>query len=168
MELYAATQLVHRLLQEHNLQDCVFNLSRGKQTLGYASCNRITKVKTLSLSRYAIELGTEEEVTDTILHEIAHLLDSCEHGHNYIWRSICRRIGAKPERTAHTTKVPNARYTLTCSCGKVYRAYKAGKRMKMCSYGCGKCGTRGLIWVDTHTGSPLAQVRIPDFVSCFG
>lgn len=58
--------------------------------------------KEISLSRTLVSLNSEEEVLDTILHEIAHALAGIEHGdncgHDERWQAICRRIGARPER----------------------------------------------------------------------
>ncbi|YCM42435.1 SprT family zinc-dependent metalloprotease [Verrucomicrobiaceae bacterium 227] len=56
----------------------------------------------ISLSRPLIFLNSEEEVRDTVLHEIAHALawiryrENC--GHDERWKAICVEIGARPER----------------------------------------------------------------------
>lgn len=56
--------------------------------------------KEISLSRPLVELNPEDEVRDTILHEIAHALaweihqENC--GHDARWKEICERIGARP------------------------------------------------------------------------
>ena len=56
----------------------------------------------ISLSRPLIHLNSEEEVRDTILHEIAHALAWIRHrencGHDERWKAICGEIGARPER----------------------------------------------------------------------
>lgn len=43
------------------------------------------------------QLNGEQEVRDTILHEIAHAL-APRAGHGPKWRAICRQIGAEPKR----------------------------------------------------------------------
>ncbi len=59
-------------------------------------------LKEISLSRPLVLLNSEEEVRDTILHEIAHALSWEIHkepcGHDERWKEICVRIGARPDR----------------------------------------------------------------------
>ena len=54
--------------------------------------------KHISLSRTLCELNSDEEVTDTILHEISHALAYERHeencGHDERWKKICIEIGA--------------------------------------------------------------------------
>lgn len=57
----------------------------------------------ISLSGPLTILNTDDEVRDTILHEIAHALawelhkENC--GHDERWKAICGHIGARPDRT---------------------------------------------------------------------
>jgi hypothetical protein len=62
------------------------------------------------------------QVTDTILHEIAHALTLGD-GHGYAWKRKCIEIGAKPER-CYTNKdtVFTMRYQAICGgCNAVYQ-----------------------------------------------
>lgn len=58
--------------------------------------------KEISISRTLAALNSDEEVLDTILHEIAHALADTQYrencGHDERWKAICRQIGARPER----------------------------------------------------------------------
>ena len=67
-----------------------FNVARGK--LG--ECRSRQKLILLSRS-HAVD-GPPEQVTDTILHEIAHALAGPAAGHGPAWKAIARRIGATP------------------------------------------------------------------------
>lgn len=74
--------------------------------------------KEISISRTLAALNPEEEVLDTILHEIAHALATIETGencgHDERWKAICRRIGARPERCYDSDEVvsPEAPWVL--------------------------------------------------------
>ena len=43
-------------------------------------------------------INTIEESKDVVLHEIAHALTGRGHGHDHVWKRMCRKVGAKPER----------------------------------------------------------------------
>ena len=40
--------------------------------------------------------GSEEQLLDTVLHEIAHAIAGHEAGHGLLWKATARRIGATP------------------------------------------------------------------------
>lgn len=111
-----ALTLLHEKLTEHGLTQKGWrgDLDTAEKRFGLCSPSR----KTITLSRSLVALNSQEEVLDTILHEIAHALaaietgDNC--GHDHRWRAICRRIGAKPERCYDSRDVttPNASWIL--------------------------------------------------------
>ena len=83
--------------------------------------------KEISISRTLAALNPEEEVLDTILHEIAHALAAIETGencgHDERWKAICRRIGARPERCYDGDEVnaPDALWVLAhCETGEIF------------------------------------------------
>lgn len=84
-------------IEEHSLSEWTAGLDSAVRRFGV--CN-LTK-KHISLSRTLCELNSDEEVTDTILHEIAHALAYERHGknckHDKRWQKICIEIGARPE-----------------------------------------------------------------------
>ena len=43
-------------------------------------------------------INTIEESKDVVLHEIAHALTGRGHGHDHVWKRMCRKVGAKQER----------------------------------------------------------------------
>lgn len=88
-----------------------------------------------------------EEVTDTILHEIAHALVGPKQGHNHVWRAKCVEIGANPRRTAGVEAVnqsrPNFRWKCP-NCGWYTDRYRI-KRHLIDNVICPKCKARGVI-----------------------
>ena len=148
------------MLKYHVPENCRLELSRQKKALGKCSWRSIAPgfyAATIYISYYFIESNNEEEIKETILHEIAHVISGPHHGHDFHWRMICRQVGCKPERCAgNEIKTTPGRYVATCpTCGEVYYAYRLGKKIQCCTYGCRKCGARGLFYVDSYTGQSV-------------
>ena len=93
MELVTARKLARSLMDQHGLADWQFTFDRARRRFG---CCNVTR-KRITLSAYLVHLNSDEEVADTILHEIAHALTLGD-GHGIRWKEVCLRIGAKPER----------------------------------------------------------------------
>lgn len=134
-----AKQLALELMKKHGVTEdgWGFQWSNGKKQLGCAQIKKensergkVKEIKTIKLSRYLIALNDENEVRDTILHEIAHAIAGLEHGHDEVWKSVCRQIGAKPERLAgEEVNVVEPRYVVVCgTCEKVLA--KRHRRMR--------------------------------------
>lgn len=63
-----------------------------------------------------------DEVEDTLLHEVAHVLAGPGHGHNRIWKSWARKVGARPDRCGYVDEshMPGHKWELVCrGCGEV-------------------------------------------------
>lgn len=152
-----AFQLAVQLMERHGLLEAGwrFRWSRGKRQQGLCEIKRrrhpVTgeeiEIKTIKLSAYLVALNSDEEVRDTILHEIAHALAGIENGHNEKWKAICRRIGAKPERTAgEEVKVAAAPYAIVCGCCRetVAQRHRRMRRERLERLYCRQCGTQSL------------------------
>lgn len=88
--------------------------------------------RVISLSAYLVHRNIEEQVLDTVRHEIAHALSVIRHGlrngrgHGYLWQRICMEVGAKPIRCYSNEDVstPEYRYILRHSqTGQVFHGY---------------------------------------------
>lgn len=131
MNLEKAEQRAKELLEKNGLTDWNFCFDRAKKRFGL--CNYTTK--TISLSRYLVELNTLENVQKVILHEIAHALAGIHAGHGPKWKKIVQEIGGVPERCyGESIHTPPLRYTATCpQCGKtVQRKTKRTIACKSC------------------------------------
>jgi predicted SprT family Zn-dependent metalloprotease len=122
MDAILAKHLANHLLNVHGLtqKGWKFNFDSAKKRFGVC-CHG---PKTIGLSLPLTKLNTEEQVKDTILHEIAHALVGPQHGHDNVWKRKCIEIGAKPERCYSSSEVtqPKMKYVATCgACGKVYQ-----------------------------------------------
>jgi len=93
--------------------------------------------KEIGITKKLADINTTEETKDVVLHEIAHALAGREHGHDYVWKSWCRKVGARPqrcykaERNGGTVKTLKGKYILVNkSTGQIYKTYyRRPKRM---------------------------------------
>jgi predicted SprT family Zn-dependent metalloprotease len=133
----AAQTLACELLAAHDLCDWSFRLNRSKVNLGL--CRYGPKV--IELSRYFVERNSLLAVRDTLLHEIAHAIAGRAAGHGPLWKAVCLRIGAKPERLDYAVVMPMGQWRATCSsCGMVHDKHRKPKHMR--GWFCRRCGPR--------------------------
>ncbi len=81
------------LMNRHGLEEWMLHFNVARRKLG--ECR--PREKLILLSRPHAVNGPPGQVTDTILHEIAHALAGPEAGHGPAWKAIARRIGATPK-----------------------------------------------------------------------
>jgi predicted SprT family Zn-dependent metalloprotease len=133
---FNVASIARTMMNEHGLSGWAFTFDRAKRRAG--NCNHTWKK--ISLSYYYVSSdNSDEDIKDTILHEIAHALAGPGHGHDAYWKSICRRIGAKPKRCyGNDVVMPTGRYKAVCdSCKKEYYKHRRPKRLD--SWFCRKC-----------------------------
>lgn len=94
-----------KLIEQHGLDKHGWRprLLKKSAYRTYGQCRY--RDRTLAINQTLCRVGKEEEVLDTMLHEIAHALAYHRHGeccrHDYRWKRICREIGASPTRLAN-------------------------------------------------------------------
>jgi predicted SprT family Zn-dependent metalloprotease len=118
MTLAQAQKLAEYLMRLHKLPaEWSFEFDRSKVRFG--KCNYCKKQ--ISLSKYLVELNGEDEVRDTIHHEIAHALAPRGAGHGPDWKSLASSIGCNGRRCFGQEVVrPVPKYRGTCpSCRRV-------------------------------------------------
>lgn len=132
MTLEATKVLARVLMEQHNLHGWTFTFDRAKRRFGCCDYDR----KRISLSAYLVQLNHEEQVRDTILHEIAHALAGRKAGHGRVWQRIAQSLGCSTMR-CYTTEVvePPPRYEGTCpGCArKIHRLRRKRLACARCS-----------------------------------
>lgn len=123
-----------------------------RMTRAAGICNSTTK--TIKLSIPILKLMSQEDQQLVILHEIAHGIVGCCHGHDNIWKHACLKIGGNGKRCYGKRLIPTRRstkrYTYECPiCGrKIIARRKLGDSMY-----CRKC------WDSEYDPEPLKLVR---------
>jgi len=104
MEKQKAKELCESLMEKHKLgKKWRFDWMYAKRT--YGACDK--RLKTIYLSKRFVECNNEDEVRNTILHEIAHArCRSRKSAHNKYWREWCVKLGARPVRINSTANMP--------------------------------------------------------------
>ena len=113
----------------------------------------------IGLSRPLTELHSEEEVRDTILHEIAHALVGPEHGHDRVWRAKARAIGSSGERCV-SLDAPRVvgDWVGTCPAGHTSTRHRAPQRVATCSRCSRRFDLRNLIrWRYQGASVPMPE-----------
>ncbi len=142
--------MARQLMDEHGLRRWSFRFNRRRQALGLC----IHHQRRIELSLPFVAANSQELVRDTILHEIAHALAGHHAGHGPIWKAICLKIGAKPERCCSEATMPAGAWQADCpSCGRTYHRHRRPSRHY--TYACRACGhDKGQL-----TFQPAAAVR---------
>lgn len=137
------------LMEEHGLYDWSFEWDNAKRRAGV--CRYRDRV--IGMSRMWAEHASDDEIIDTILHEIAHALVGPGHGHGPRWRAMAKRIGCNGDRCASAPETaPKGRYEAVCrSCSKTVAwrwRLSANTRQYRHSACMGKMGAGQLDWYD--------------------
>lgn len=127
-----AGELIDRYLDE----SWTFTFDRAKTRAGKCNFDR----REISLSRYLAEKHTDEQVMQTLLHEVAHAKVGPRAGHGPVWASYAAQIGYTGGRT-HTAPVADefAKWVGICPSGhEVFRFRRPGAKPMSCA----KCSKR--------------------------
>jgi len=123
-----------------------YSFEYSNKKCAFGTCNYKHKIITLSQPICEANLDKiDTQVTNTILHEIAHAF--CVHihgtrdgrGHDWRWRDIATQIGCSGDRcyTYEDVKAPTSKYTLECKkCGKTTPKFKKPTRLQACGECC--------------------------------
>jgi predicted SprT family Zn-dependent metalloprotease len=139
MDCTDAYKVARSMMNEHGLVMWSFKFDTSKRRFG--CCSFATK--TISLSRLLVSMNTLEEVTITILHEIAHALCPRDVWHGPAWKAKCVELGILPNRcygTADRNVVmarPNFYYGCA-NCGIQIARFRRSRRGVACSNCCNK------------------------------
>ena len=130
MELFAAAALARELMNQHGLAEWGLVFDNAKTRAGV--CRPVSRQ--IGLSRPLTELHPDDEVRDTILHEIAHALVGAEHNHDAVWKAKAREIGCSARRCvdADQGEIPGD-WAGVCPSGHVLHRHRRPSRAMSCS-----------------------------------
>ena len=84
------------LMDAHGLKGWTLRFGAARRRLG--ACFEQPRI--VEIARWHAARDEPRQVTDTILHEIAHAIAGVKAGHGPAWKAIARRIGATPKARA--------------------------------------------------------------------
>lgn len=131
---------------------------RAVRQLGSFRCPAAPGSAPLRITFSSLILDDDEQFWDTVRHEYAHaavyLLHPGEkHGHDAVWRQMCRLVGCSGQRLASERglaaelREQNARYMIRCErCGSESRYLRRSKAVELIMHGrgtrlrCSRCG----------------------------
>lgn len=159
MKLTQANDLAIQLMREHGLIQAGWHFKFDRGTRRFGACKY--GLKTISLSKQLTEVNSEDEVRNTITHEIAHALVGHGHAHDAVWQRKHLELGGDGRQCYSADVVPVVqRYKLECPNGHVRYTARRPTGQKAC----GRC-TR--VWderfvytvTDTHQRQVISRPR---------
>ncbi len=109
LRVESISRTAKELIDVHGLDGWRFRFDHSTRRAG--CCNYRDRLITLSIN-LAIH-GSEADIRDTILHEIAHALVGRKHNHDAVWAAMAREIGCSGERT-HRLEFAPPRWKVRC------------------------------------------------------
>jgi predicted SprT family Zn-dependent metalloprotease len=97
------------LMARHGLHGWRFKFDHSTRRAGCCSYYN----RTISISFDLAGTGSDADIRDTILHEIAHALVGKRHNHDDVWKAMAKAIGCNGERT-HQLEFAPPRWNVTC------------------------------------------------------
>lgn len=157
----AVQQMALALMSTHGLADWCFRFNHARRRMGvcYYPAKRVqiwpprilSRPGRIELSIHLVERNGDDEIRDTILHEIAHALAGQRAGHGPRWRQIAQAIGARPERCSLTADMPKGRWLAVCpNCKREH--YRHRRPRSLGGYHCKACGPvlGAVVWRRGH------------------
>lgn len=131
--------LAERKMAEHiDLENWQFGFDSAKRRAGL--CNYTNK--TITISRYLVDIHTIDESMQVVLHEVAHAMCGKRDGHNKKWLATAKSIGYRAERfTGKEIAEETAAWIGTCKNGHTHYRYRQPSRQLACGL-CGRGFTR--------------------------
>jgi predicted SprT family Zn-dependent metalloprotease len=102
-------ELARGLMHKHGLKKWHFKFDHSTRRAG--CCNYHDR--RISISFALACRASDEDIRDTLLHEIAHALVGKKHNHDAVWKAKARQIGCTGERT-HKLQFSPPRYSVRC------------------------------------------------------
>lgn len=131
MKIAKVKEIVEQKINQANLIGWTVVYNNTVNTCG--TCNYHYKV--ITISKKHCQVATDEEVFDTICHEVAHAVVGYDDNHSEIWFNECIKLGGTGNITSNQT-IPY-RYKGVCGkCSAVYKRHTAPQNKRV---SCSKC-----------------------------
>lgn len=126
--------LAEAKMAEHLDMDAwAFGFDSAKRRAGL--CNYTNR--TITISRYLVDIHTVDESMQVVLHEIAHAMAGKKAGHTKAWLSVAKSIGYRAEKfTGKEIAQETASWVGLCPAGHEHFRYRQPTRQ----LACGLCG----------------------------
>jgi predicted SprT family Zn-dependent metalloprotease len=140
-------------MKRHGLTNWTLAFDKAKTRAGV--CRHASRE--IGLSQPLTRLHADEEVRDTILHEIAHALVGPAHGHDSVWRAKARAIGCTGERciVSIAGSLPGD-WVGICPAGHVVERHRRPERVFTCTDCCPSFNVDA-VFTWTYRGQPAAM-----------
>lgn len=153
MDLDAAATLALSLMRRHGLDGWMLAFDNAKTRAGVCRHDR----RQIGLSQPLTRLHSDDEVRDTLLHEIAHALVGPEHGHDGVWRAKARQIGSSGDRCISSTAGQlRGDWTGVCPAGHSVDRHRRPERVLAC-LDCSTSFDVNAVFAWTYRGEPAAM-----------
>jgi RimJ/RimL family protein N-acetyltransferase len=137
--------IAERKMAEHiDLENWQFGFDSGKRRAGL--CNYTNK--TITISRYLVDIHTIDESMQVVLHEVAHAMCGKGDGHNKKWLATAKSIGYRADKfTGTEIAKETAPWVGSCKKGHTHYRYRQPSRPLACGL-CGRGFSRSklIIW----------------------
>lgn len=147
-----ATELIDEFVTNPSRWNVVID-RRSRRTRGW--CEHGLTGGTIGLSAFMLEHGDDDEVFDTVTHEIAHAICGRDEGHSALWQEVHKELGGNGDRYGTAMpEAPKGKWRADCpNCGNgiAYR-WRLRADMRRAVHKCGET----VRWTDLETGRPLA------------
>lgn len=126
--------LAEAKMAEHlDMQQWQFGFDSAKRRAGL--CNYTNR--TITVSRYLVDIHSVDETMQVVLHEIAHAICGKKAGHTKTWLQQAKAIGYRAEKfSGEEIAEETARWVGRCPAGHEHYRYRKPSR----SLACGLCG----------------------------
>jgi predicted SprT family Zn-dependent metalloprotease len=153
LDLTEARQLASGLMARHRLTGWRLVFDNAKTRAGVCRYDS----KEIGLSRPLISLYEVGQVTEIVLHEIAHALAGPRHGHDRVWQATARRIGCSGDRCVPAdAPAVDGPWAGVCPAGHRTTAHRRPIRVKSCR-GCSPGFDASAIYTWSHQGRPASM-----------
>ena len=118
MKASEAQALANQLMKQYLSPDWHFMWMNTKR-----SCARCSfRFRLIELNSTYIQFAPDDDIKNSILHEIAHAIAGPAAGHGWAWKIACRQVGCAGDRLARGEHIDNfvmsqAKYVADCPCG---------------------------------------------------